>query len=82
MNIYVGNLAKEVSEEDLKEAFLPFGNIESVKVIRDIYTKESKGFGFIEMPDAQESAAALKGLNSKEIKGNKIIVNEARPKKH
>jgi RNA recognition motif-containing protein len=54
MNIYVGNLSTEVTEEDLKQAFEPFGEVESVKIIKDKYTNRSKGFGFVEMPSKAE----------------------------
>jgi len=80
MNIYVGNLAKEVSEQDLTNAFSNYGTVKSVKIIRDMFSGESKGFGFVEMPGASESQAAINELNTKEIKGKKIVVNEARPK--
>ena len=80
MNIYVGNLAKEVTDEELQNVFAEFGHIKSVKIIRDMFSGESKGFGFIEMPGVAEAQKALDSLNSKELKGKKIIVNEAKPK--
>ena len=78
MNIYVGNLSLEVTEDDLREAFETYGQISSVKVIKDKFTGEPRGFGFIEMPDQQEAKVAMKGLNGSELKGKAITVNEAR----
>ncbi|HSQ84952.1 MAG TPA: RNA-binding protein [Desulfobacterales bacterium] len=80
MNIYVGNLSNEVTEEDLKQAFEPFGEVESVKIIKDKYTNRSKGFGFVEMPSKAEGQSAIDDLNGKELKGNALNVNEARPR--
>jgi RNA recognition motif-containing protein len=80
MNIYVGNLSHEVNEEDLQKAFSEFGEVVSVKIIRDQYNGRSKGFGFIEMPDGIEANAAIEGLNSKEFKGRSIKVNQAKPR--
>ena len=80
MNIYVGNLASDVSEEDLKNLFSEYGNITSVKVIKDMYSGTSKGFGFIELSNQTEAQKAINELNSKELKGKSIVVNEARPK--
>jgi RNA recognition motif-containing protein len=78
MNIYVGNLSKEVTEDDLREAFEPFGQLTSVKIIRDKFTNESRGFGFIEMPSKQEAESAIEKLIGTELKDKSIIVNEAR----
>jgi RNA recognition motif-containing protein len=80
MNIYVGNLAYSVTEEDLKKAFEAFGQVSSANVIRDQYSNQSKGFGFVEMPDASEAKAAIGGLNGKELNGRSLNVNEARPR--
>ena len=80
MNIYVGNLSYEVTEEDLKEAFEVFGDVETIKVIRDNYTGRSKGFGFVEMPDSADAKSAIDGLNGKELKGRTLNVDEARPR--
>lgn len=80
MNIFVGNLAREVNEQDLEKAFSAFGNVKSVKIIRDMFSGESKGFAFVEMPGAQQGQQAIKDLNAKDLKGKKIVVNEARPK--
>jgi cold-inducible RNA-binding protein len=80
MNIYVGNLSNEVTEEDLKQAFETFGQIESVNIIKDKYTNRSKGFGFVEMASKSEGQSAIDGLNGKELKGKALNVNEARPR--
>ena len=80
MNIYVGNLSYEVTEEDLKEAFEVFGEVDTVKVIKDKYTGRSKGFGFVEMSANAEAQSAIEGLNGKDLKGRNLNVNEARPR--
>ena len=80
MNIYVGNLSYEVTEEDLKEAFEVFGEVDTVKVIKDNYAGRSKGFGFVEMPAKAEAQSAIEGLNEKDLKGRSLNVNEARPR--
>ena len=80
MNIYVGNLSYEVTEEDLKQAFEAFGQVESAKVIKDNYSGRSRGFGFVEMPDNAEAQAAIDGLDGKDLKGRAIKVNKARPR--
>jgi len=81
MNIYVGNLASDVKDEELKDLFSQHGRVESVKIIRDMFSQTSKGFGFVEMPGKAEAQKALSALNTFEFKGKKIIVNEARPQK-
>ena len=80
MNIYVGNLSYEVTEEDLQKAFEAFGQIESVKIIKDNYSGRSKGFGFVEMPNNADAQSAINGLNDKELKGRTLKVNTARPR--
>ncbi|MDF1593806.1 MAG: RNA-binding protein [Desulfobacterales bacterium] len=80
MNIYVGNLSYEVTEEDLKNAFESFGKVDTIKVIKDNETGRAKGFGFVEMPDKSEAQAAIEGLNGKDLKGRSLNVNEARPR--
>ena len=80
MNIYVGNLSYEVTEEDLKKAFEAFGEVDTVKVIKDNYTGRSKGFGFVEMSAKSEAQSAIEGLNGKDLKGRNLNVNEARPR--
>jgi cold-inducible RNA-binding protein len=81
MNIFVGNLASSVKEEELKALFSQHGKVDSVKIIRDMFTQTSKGFGFIEMPGKAEAQKALNELNTYELNGKKITVNEARPQK-
>jgi len=81
MNIYVGNLASNVQEADLETLFSQHGKVESVKIIQDMYTKTSKGFGFVEMQVKEEAQKALDTLNSHELKGKRLVVNEARPKR-
>jgi RNA recognition motif-containing protein len=80
MNIYVGNLSYEVTEEDLQKAFEAFGQVESVRIIKDKYSGQSKGFGFVEMPAKAEAQSAIEDLNDKELKGRTLNVNEARPR--
>ncbi len=80
MNIYVGNLSYEVTEEDLKEAFAVFGEVETVRVLKDNYTGRSKGFGFVEMSNNADAQSAIDGLNDKELKGRALKVNTARPR--
>jgi RNA recognition motif-containing protein len=80
MNIYVGNLAYSVSEDDLKALFAEFGAVESVKIITDKFSGQSKGFGFVEMPNQEEARAALAALNGSDVKGRNLKVNEARPR--
>jgi len=80
MNIYIGNLSYEVTEEDLKEAFEVFGEVNAVKVIKDNHTGRSKGFGFVEMPAKAEAESAIEGLNGKDLKGRSLNVSEARPR--
>ena len=80
MNIYVGNLARDVSDDDLRQAFEAFGQVESINIIKDKFTGESRGFGFVEMPTRDEANAAISGLNGQEMKGRSLNVNEARPR--
>jgi len=80
MNMYIGNLSHEVTDEDLREAFAHYGEVSSAKVIKDNYSGLSRGFGFVEMPNNSEADSAMKALNGEEIKGNKIKISEARPK--
>jgi RNA recognition motif-containing protein len=80
MKIYVGNLSYSVTEEDLQQAFQAFGQVETANVIKDQSSGQSKGFGFVEMPSKEEAQAAIEGLNSKEMKGRTLNVNEARPR--
>jgi RNA recognition motif-containing protein len=80
MNIFVGNLSKEVTDDDLQGLFSEYGTVRSVKVIKDMFSGESKGFGFVEMPGQAEAQKAISELNTKELKGKKLTVNEARPR--
>ncbi len=79
-SIYVGNLAHEATEDDLKQAFGAFGAVSNVTIIKDRETGRPRGFAFVEMPDSAEAAEAIKQLNLKEIQGRSVTVNEARPK--
>ena len=80
MNIYVGNLASEANDDDLRKAFESFGEVTSANVIKDKYTSNSKGFGFVEMPSKTEAQSAIEGLNGTDLKGKTLNVNEARPR--
>jgi cold-inducible RNA-binding protein len=80
MNIYVGNLLFDVTEDELKELFAPFGQVTEVRLIMDKFSGKTKGFGFIEMPSKEEAQKAIEGLNGKDIKGRAMTVNEAKPK--
>ena len=80
MNIYVGNLSYDLSDEDLRRAFEAFGQVSSATIVKDKYSGRSKGFGFVEMPSAEEARSAIDQLNGKELKGRTLNVNEARPR--
>jgi RNA recognition motif-containing protein len=80
MNIYVGNLPYNVTEEELREAFSEFGEVSSVNVIMDKYSGQSKGFGFVEMEKNSEAEEAIKALNESSLKGRNIKVNQAKPR--
>jgi len=80
MNIYVGNLAYSVTEDELRSAFGKFGEVSSVNVIVDRGTGQSKGFGFVEMPDSAAADAAMRSLNGTPINGRNIKVNQAKPR--
>jgi RNA recognition motif-containing protein len=80
MNIYVGNLSREVTETDLQEAFSAFGQVSSASIIRDKFSNESRGFGFVEMPSREEAQAAIAGLMGQQLKGQTLNVSEARPR--
>ena len=81
MRIYVGNMSREVTDEDLQQAFEAFGQVSSATVIKDKLTGVSKGFGFAEMPAEAEAQSAINGLNGKELQGQALNVNEARPRR-
>jgi RNA recognition motif-containing protein len=78
MEIFVGNLAPEITESELVELFKPFGQVKSVQVLRELFTGASKGFGFVDMPGKAHSLAAIAGLNGKDFHGRALKVNEAR----
>ena len=80
MNIYVGNLAREVTEEELRQEFIAFGQVVSVSIITDRDSGEPRGFGFVEMSSKSEGQAAITGLNGKTLKDRTLVVNEARPR--
>ncbi len=80
MNIYVGNLAYSITDADLREAFEGFGEVTEINLITDRTTGQSKGFGFVEMPNNSEADAAIKALNSTQLKGRAIKVNQAKPR--
>ena len=80
MNIYVGNLSRDVTEEDLRQAFAAFGEVATVSIVKDKFSGEPRGFGFVEMPAKAEAQAAIAGLNGKDLKGRNLSVNEARPR--
>ncbi len=80
MNIYIGNLSFDTTEEQLRQAFEGFGEVSSVNIIKDKYTGESRGFGFVEMPDGEQAKSAITGVNSQELNGRTLNVNEARPR--
>ncbi|MCX5706650.1 MAG: hypothetical protein NTW13_03155, partial [Candidatus Omnitrophica bacterium] len=80
MNIFVGNLLFEASEEDLRRAFAAFGNVALVEIVKEKKGVKSRGFGFIQMPDEEEAKAAIAGLNAKDFMGRVLNVEVARPK--
>ena len=80
MNIYVGNLPYKITENDLRDLFSAYGEVTSVSMIKDKMTGQSKGFGFVDMPDGAEGNAAINGLNEQAVQGRNIKVNEAKPR--
>ena len=80
MNIYIGNLAWETTDEDLKQAFEAFGEVSRATVIKDRFTGKSKGFGFVEMADDQKASKAIEEMDGKDFNGRMIRVSKARPK--
>ncbi len=80
MNIFVGNLSRDVTEEDLRTAFSAFGQVSKATILKDKFSGEPRGFGFVEMPAKAEAQAAINGMNQKDLKGRALNVNEARPK--
>ena len=80
MNIFVGNLAFNATDHDLRQLFEPYGVVDTVSIITDRDTGRSRGFGFVEMPDSAAAKAAIQGLNGKELAGRALNVNEAKPR--
>ena len=80
MNIYVGNLSHDATEEDVRHAFEAFGEVSTINLIKDKFSGESRGFGFVEIPTKSEADAAMTALNGQELKGRAVNVNEARPR--
>ncbi len=81
MNIYVGNLSFDVTDETMREAFLSYGEVTSAKVIKDKFTGQSRCFGFVEMATQSQGLTAIRSLNGKELMGKEISVSEARPRR-
>lgn len=80
MNIYVGNLSREVTDAELRQEFEAFGKVTSVNIIKDRYSGQSRGFGFVEMATKEEGQAAIDGLKGKSMQGRELDVSEARPR--
>lgn len=80
MNLYVGNLSYRVTEDQLRDAFEQYGSVSSCTIIKDKMTGQSKGFGFLEMPDGAAAEAAITGWNGRDLQGRRVNVNEARPR--
>jgi RNA recognition motif-containing protein len=80
MNIFIGNLSRQVTDADLREAFEAHGTVASANVIKDKFTGESRGFGFVEMADQAQAQAAIAALNGKDLKGRALNVAEAKPR--
>ncbi len=80
MNIYVGNLPKTATEDSVRQAFEAHGEVSQVKLIKDNFSGEPRGFGFVEMPSKSEAVAAIAALNGADFEGRKLVVNEARPR--
>lgn len=81
MNIYIGNLPKTTDEETVRKLFEEYGEVSEIKLIKDQYTNELRGFGFVTMPSQEEAKKAIQEINDTEMEGRQVIVNEARPKK-
>ncbi len=80
MNIYIGNMSFDTTEDQLRQAFAGFGEVTSVNIITDKYSGEPRGFGFVEMSEKSEAVAAISGLNGQELNGRELNVNEAKPR--
>tara|TARA_B100000949_G_scaffold21388_1_gene16411 strand:+ start:221 stop:466 length:246 start_codon:yes stop_codon:yes gene_type:complete len=81
MNLYVGNLSYDMSEENLRSEFAEYGEVQSAKIITDKFTGRSRGFGFVEMNSDDEGKKAMEELNGKDVDGRQLVVNEARPRR-
>jgi RNA recognition motif-containing protein len=80
VNIYVSNLAYNATDDDLRQLFESYGEVDTIRIITDRDTGQSRGFGFVEMPDSAAAKAAIQGLQAKELGGRTLTVNEARPR--
>ncbi len=80
MKLYIGNLSYSTTEQEIEELMTPFGTADSIQLIKDRHTGQSKGFGFIEMSDNSAADAAIKGLNETNFKGRKLKLNQAQPR--
>ncbi len=80
MDIYVGNLSYDTTDADLQAAFASYGNVASGRVVQDRETGRSRGFGFVDMPDALEAQVAIEAMNGKDLQGRTLTVNESRPR--
>jgi RNA recognition motif-containing protein len=80
VNIYVSNLAYNATDYDLRQLFESYGEVDTIRIITDRDTGQSRGFGFVEMPDSAAAKAAIQGLQGKELEGRTLTVNEARPR--
>jgi len=80
VNIYVGNLSRDTEEDALRKVFEGFGQVDTCNIVKDKFSGDSRGLGFVEMPNQDEATAAINGLNNYELDGRTITVNEARPK--
>jgi RNA recognition motif-containing protein len=80
VNIFVGNLAFGSTDRDLRQLFEPYGDVDKINIITDRDTGQSRGFGFVEMPDSTAAKAAIQGLQGKELGGRTLNVNEAKPR--
>jgi len=80
MHIFVGNLSREVTEKDLRQAFEAFGSVKSTIIVKDKFTGHSRGFGFVEMPAPSGARSAIDGLNGQDLKGRALIVDKAQPR--
>ena len=81
MNLYVGNLNYDMTEDELRNAFAEHGEVQSAKIITDKFTGRSRGFGFVEMASQEAGSAAMENLNGKDVGGRELVVNEARPRR-